>query len=193
MERSKKKHMMCGILICIRFQQDWVPDARASQTEQVFTGSCKPSCAAISAKFSHRSTEEILGVSVWVRALLHLSIRFEVLLATPERCEVETPTFARVVIALELEASHASHSSERNVFWSALLMYVEDDHKTQHPLVNPTRLLKRLRVFCFKATISYCFAIEALSPEQGGILQYSWWHLADVCQLESEHNENSGC
>lgn len=123
--------------------------------------------------------------SVWVRALLHLSIRFEVLLATPERCEVETPTFARVVIALELEASHASHSSERNVFWSALLMYVEDDHKTQHPLVNPTRLLKRLRVFCFKATISYCFAIEALSPEQGGILQ-SWWHVADVCQFESE-------
>lgn len=48
-------------------------------------------------------------------------------------------------------------------------MYVEDDHKTQHPLVKPTRLLKRLRVFCCKATISYCFAIEALSPEQGGI------------------------
>ena len=24
-------------------------------------------------------------------------------------------------------------------------------------------------MFCFKATISYCFAIEALSPEQGGI------------------------
>lgn len=115
---EQKKHMMCGILICIRFQQDWVPDARASQTEQVFTGSCKPSCAAISAKFSHRSTEEILGVSgiCLSQSIAASQHPFEVLLATPERCEVETPTFARVVISLELEASHASHSSERNVF-----------------------------------------------------------------------------
>lgn len=28
--------------------KDWIPDERASQTEQVFTGSCKPSCAATS-------------------------------------------------------------------------------------------------------------------------------------------------
>ncbi len=104
-----KKRMMCGILTCTRFQQqDWVPDDRASQTEQVFTGSCKPSCAAISAKLSQNRCE-FLGA-----ASRHL---FEVLLATPERCEVETPTFARVVIALELEAySHASHTSARNVF-----------------------------------------------------------------------------
>lgn len=28
--------------------KDWIPDERASQTEQVFTGSCKPSCVATS-------------------------------------------------------------------------------------------------------------------------------------------------
>ena len=58
-------------------------------------------------------------------------------------------------------------------------MYVEYDHKTQHPLFDPTRL-KRLRVFCCKATISYCFAIEALSPEQGGIRRFRINHSADV-------------
>ena len=87
-------------------------------------------CCNLSKMFSpnHRRNSGCICLSQSIAASQH---PFEVLLATPERCEVETPTFARVVIALELEAyGHASHTFERNVFWSALNVYVGDDHKT---------------------------------------------------------------
>ena len=58
---------------------------------------------------------ELQGISGYIclsQSIAASQHPFEVLLATPERCEVETPTFARVVIALELEATQVIPSRE---------------------------------------------------------------------------------
>eukprot|EP00913_Durusdinium_trenchii_P003819 g3536.t1 len=91
-QRSTDPHSLVGpekANVTLRFtlpeSQDWVPDARASQTEQVFTGSCAPSCVFLAPETCDVGPETVAKVVMGLELEATISYCFAIECLSPEQ------------------------------------------------------------------------------------------------------------